>query len=308
MRTALTGFCAAIFLAAAPCAQAQDTVEVEIEAEREQVRAEAALSRQEAEQRLREARKKLEEAAMEIAGLSARVVGDGTVEIMEFVARPRRAMLGINIGPAGEEEAREDGVRVLGVTPGGPAEQAGIRSGDLLLKIDDTTLDWEDDSSPTRKLLDTLGDTEPGAGVELSYRRDGETATASVETRARKAGVRSWIPEGMELPHLPADAPQAPAFMHRMLMAKWGDMELVELTPELGEYFDSSRGVLVVRAPEDSVLGLRDGDVILDIAGREPADPGHVIRILRSYAPGERLVMTVMRKGERRQLEADIPD
>jgi len=308
MKTVMTGLVGAIFLAAMNCAQAQETVEIEVEVEREQARAEAELSREEAQQRLREARKKLEEAAMEIAELSARVVGDGTVEIMEFITGPRRAMLGVNIGPGQQGETREDGVRVLGVTPGGPAAQAGIRSGDLLLEIGETTLDWADDSSPARKLLDTLGDTEPGTTVELSYRRDGEVATASVETRAREAGMRSWMPEGMELPQLPADAPHAPAFVHRMLMAQWGDMELVELTPELGEYFESSRGVLVVRAPEDPMLGLQDGDVILDIAGREPADPGHVIRILRSYAPGERLVMTVVRKGERRQLEADIPE
>ncbi|MFU8895602.1 MAG: hypothetical protein ACNA8J_04380 [Gammaproteobacteria bacterium] len=67
-------------------------------------------------------------------------------------------------------------------------------------------------------------------------------------------------------------------------------------------------GVLVVRAPSDPTLGLQDGDVIMDIGGRQPADPGHVVRILRSYVAGERLVMTVVRKGERRQLEADIPE
>jgi S1-C subfamily serine protease len=95
--------------------------------------------------------------------------------------------------------------------------------------------------------------------------------------------------------------------LRQLMTDRWGDMELVTLSPGLGEYFKVDEGVLVVRAPSDTTLGLQDGDVILDIAGRTPQNPAHVARILRSYAPGERLVMTVVRSGERLQLEADVP-
>jgi len=320
MKTAILGISAVAFAAwafCAPPAQAQAEVRTEVvvevdeaeivRAEAERRRAEADLSREEAEARLSEARVRLEEAAREIAELTARAVGESGVEIMRFIDRgPRRAMLGVSIGPVGGDEAREDGVQVFGVTPGGPAEQAGIRSGDVLVALGGARLDWSDDSSPTGKLLDVLGEAEPEAELALSYRRDGELAEVAITPRPWASGPGSWFSREGEGPW-PPDAPPPPAFLHRFITASWGDMEMVTLTPELGEYFDVAEGILVVRAPEDPALGLRDGDVIVDIAGREPADPGHVVRILRSYAPGERLVMTVVRKGQRRQLEADIP-
>ena len=263
--------------------------------------------RADAEARLREAEERLKAAAREIAELSAQVFADtGVVIEREVMGRARRAMLGVSIGPVGGEEAREDGVQVLGVTPGGPAEAAGIRSGDVLLSIAGTRLDWSGGTSATDKLLGALREVEPDTEVSVTYRRGDNETIAGVT-------VRSWswnmMPFDVETLRgmLPPDAPRPPHFARRFMLDAWGDMELVSLTPGLGDYFKTTEGVLVVRAPSDATLGLQDGDVIVDIAGRAPTDPGHVVRILRSYTPGERLVMTVVRKGQRRQLEADIP-
>jgi type II secretory pathway component PulC len=54
-------------------------------------------------------------------------------------------------------------------------------------------------------------------------------------------------------------------------------------------------------------LGFRDGDVILDIGGREPQSPEHAFRILGSFAPGESLRVSIMRKQARQTLEISIP-
>ena len=60
------------------------------------------------------------------------------------------------------------------------------------------------------------------------------------------------------------------------------DMELVAMTPKLGKYFGTDKGVLVVRAPGDSELKLEEGDVILDIDGRAPqADLPHIMERYR---------------------------
>jgi S1-C subfamily serine protease len=260
-----------------------------------------------ADAQLEAAKERLEQAAREIAELSARIAGEAgsaaMLQLEEFGRRPRPVMLGINVGPAGGPEAREDGVQVLGVTPGSAADQAGIRTGDVLLSIGQTRLDWSGDSSPVNKLLEALRAVEPGSQVTLGYRRDGQAATASVEARPG-TGSSAWP---FDAEQLARSLPSREQIVRRFMVDRWGDMELVALTPGLGEYFQASEGVLVVRAPADPTLGLQDGDVIVDIAGRKPADPGHVVRILRSYAPGERLVMTVVRKGRRQTLEADIP-
>ena len=39
-------------------------------------------------------------------------------------------------------------------------------------------------------------------------------------------------------------------------------MELVVVTPELGRYFGTEYGLLVIRAPDDQAIDLQDGDVI----------------------------------------------
>lgn len=305
MNTRLIGIMASFALAAtlaAPAAVAQPAPETPPAppAAREEDRAAA-------EARLREAEERLKAAAREIAELSAQVFADAGLAVeREVVGRARRAMLGVSIGPVGEPADREDGVKVLAVTPGGPADEAGIRSGDVLVALGDQRLDWSGGTSAVDKLLGALREVEPDSEVAMRYRRDGEEAATQVK-------VRSWswsgFPFDMESLRgmMPPDAPRPPEFARRFMLDAWGDMELVSLTPGLGEYFKTDEGVLVVRAPSDDTLGLQDGDVIVDVAGRTPADPGHVVRILRSYAPGERLVMTVIRKGQRRQLEADIP-
>lgn len=264
-----------------------------------------------AEAQLKEAQARLEAAAREIAELSARIMGDVGIDaltrIEDFARRSRPVMLGITIGAVGEPAAREDGVQVLGVTPGSSADEAGIRSGDVLMSIADRQLDWSDDSTPVHKLLETLREVEPGTRVELGYRRDGRMASATVEARPWSWARAFHFDNERARVAPPPGMPRPGVFLRQLTAERWGDMELVTLSPGLGEYFKASEGVLVVRAPADATLGLRDGDVILDIAGRTPQNPAHVARILRSYAPGERLVMTIVRSGERLQLEADVP-
>jgi putative serine protease PepD len=66
------------------------------------------------------------------------------------------------------------------VTEGGPADQAGLRPGDVITKLDDTVID----SGPT--LISEIWTHEPGDTVTLTYERDGKTATAKVTLDPRK--------------------------------------------------------------------------------------------------------------------------
>lgn len=53
-------------------------------------------------------------------------------------------------------------------------------------------------------------------------------------------------------------------------------MELATLTPKLGTYFGTEKGVLVVRSPPDGALKLEEGDVILAIDCRQRTSGSHV--------------------------------
>jgi len=84
-------------------------------------------------------------------------------------------------------------------------------------------------------------------------------------------------------------------------------LELVPVTPKLGAYFGTDRGLLVVRAPAAKALPLEEGDVLQTIDGRTPDNPGHAFRILQSYQPGEKVKLGVLRQRKQLTLEATMP-
>src|SRR5947208_4960113 len=88
----------------------------------------------------------------------------------------------------------------------------------------------------------------------------------------------------------------------------WGGIELVELNPDLGDYFGTREGVLVVSAPEDSTLALKGGDVIVSIGGRKPTSPMQAMRILRSYDAGESVTLDVLRKQKHVSVSWKVPE
>ncbi len=61
-----------------------------------------------------------------------------------------------------------DGVSVVGVIPGSPAERAGLRLGDEIRYIDDQRI------RTTQELIDTIGAFESGTKVDLLIRRNGK--------------------------------------------------------------------------------------------------------------------------------------
>ncbi|BBC34597.1 hypothetical protein SGFS_058910 [Streptomyces graminofaciens] len=67
-----------------------------------------------------------------------------------------------------------------GVTAGGPADKAGLKSGDVITKLDDTVVD----SGPT--LIGEIWTHQPGDKVTLTYTRDGKTRTADVTLGERE--------------------------------------------------------------------------------------------------------------------------
>jgi S1-C subfamily serine protease len=84
-------------------------------------------------------------------------------------------------------------------------------------------------------------------------------------------------------------------------------MQLATLTPQLGAYFGTGKGVLVLRAPRDAAFNLQDGDVILSIDGREPTSGSHATRILGSYQPGEKIKLELMRQHKKTGIDAVMP-
>jgi S1-C subfamily serine protease len=108
-------------------------------------------------------------------------------------------------------------------------------------------------------------------------------------------------------PGLVSGLPLPVAVPMRQPPGPMGAMELTKLTPQLGRYFGTDRGVLVVRAPAHGVLKLQDGDVILSIGGRTPHSRSQAIRILTSYDPGQKIELLILREHHRINITATMP-
>lgn len=258
---------------------------------------------------MREAETRLAEAARRVAELSTRRLPGG-YWTMERSGKP---VLGITIG-APDDAMPVEGVEILGVSPGGAASDAGLRAGDVITAVNGETLSADSSQSANDKLLDFMKGVEDGDVIDVEYLRAGKSANAEVAPRVMSSQVFAFGgPDTDVHVSVPPVAPVAPAGdVNRFVFVTggrgWGDLEMVALTENLGRYFGTESGLLVVRAPEDDSYQLRDGDVILNIDGREPNSVSHAIRILASYQEGESLKLRIMRDKRPQTLEIEMPD
>ncbi len=79
--------------------------------------------------------------------------------------------------------SRSSGVLVAEVTPGGPADNAGIQQGDIIIEIDGEEMVEASD------VLIAVRDKKPGDTVEVTVDRNGTTQVISVTLEERPAGL-----------------------------------------------------------------------------------------------------------------------
>ena len=255
-----------------------------------------------------------------------------------------RGLLGIQLS-MGSADTDAQGAEVQGVTDNGPADDAGLREGDIITSLDGHSLlepladsDLEervdaDRSVPSQRLLFLARELEPGEEVEVEYLRDGTAASATVEPRP------TWMAMGFDADRMEEvmdqarerarEASERAREVAEQMREQWDDyawfpeggsaiavmglrashgISLVTLNPELGRYFDAEAGALVTEADEDNPLGLEGGDVVLAIDGRTIDSAGDVRRILRSYEEGEAMTLTIMRDGGEMQVSGSVED
>jgi len=261
---------------------------------------------------LEEARKRLDEAARQVAELSTRLAQDERGNVV-IVGGPQRAILGVQIDPASGKQ----GARVLSVSPGGAAEEAGILKDDVIVSLDGK--DVAGSANPNRAVVEHMRGVKPDQKVKVRVLRAGKNKDFVVAARPMAGfGERMFnirLPDGgtmgamRVMPGMPGmpGMPVTAAF-HTFWPGEFGGMELASITPKLGAYFGATNGVLVVQAPDSDTFKLEDGDVIQGIDGRKPEDGAHAMRILRSYKPGEKLTLSVLRQRKSMSLAVTMPE
>jgi S1-C subfamily serine protease len=234
-----------------------------------------------------------------------------------FSFSDNRGRIGVIVDTRANAAGDKVGARIEGITPGGPAEKAGLKAGDVIIRFNGTALggvaaEDDEDSGPGMKLIELARDLDPGDSVQVEYRRGTEAAKKLTLVAENLGGDLMRVPgmgamKGLMDPDMHFDLGPGSDF-GMAFRTPWGGIELVKLNPELGEYFGAREGVLVVSAPDDSSLALKGGDVILTIGGRKPSSPMQAMRILRTYEPGESVAIEVMRKQKRVTVTWKVPD
>lgn len=238
----------------------------------------------------------------------------------------KHGRIGVLVNTVADSTSDRYGARIDGVTPGGPAEKAGLKSGDIITKFNGTALTGassadldSDESRPGHKLIDLAHELDPGDTVKIEYRRGSDTKTATlVADEGSFAMAFGPNMRGMEMPRVPfmMDGEGDGDGMHFGMGSgmgfcmgdAWCDLDLVTLNADLGDYFGTKDGVLVIKASDDSTLPLKSGDVILSIGGRKPTSPSHAMKILRSYDAGETVSIEIMRHQKRSTISWTVPD
>ncbi|MBT8454658.1 MAG: Do family serine endopeptidase [Rhodobacteraceae bacterium] len=189
--------------------------------------------------------------------MSSRVATNVIQQLRDF-GETRRGWLGVRIQDVSEDVAEalglEDAAGAL-VTdvPEGPAAEAGIQSGDVILSFDGR------DVADTRELVRRVGNTEVGKAVRVVVFRDGATQTLLITLGRREEAERA----------VPASAPADEPMTGDIL-----GLTVTEMTDELRAQLnlpEGTNGLVVQDIAEDSEAfekGLRAGDVITE-AGQE---------------------------------------
>jgi serine protease Do len=151
------------------------------------------------------------------------------VEIRDLAALP-----GDEKAPAAAQ-AREPGVQVVRILPGSPADQAGLRGGDVILQVNGQEV------TSSRTLRNLVFDSRPGTRLELGVRREGLSiplvATVGRLRPARPAAREAGAPAAVSTPvSLSEAAGQNEADRTQDLRARVAELEqeLSRLARELG--------------------------------------------------------------------------
>lgn len=290
------------------------------------LRAQEEPDRAELERRLRELRREMREVQRQLLRqqVDVRAFSRSLAPVLAFGTN--RVRLGVTVQTQADEETDAIGAVLQAVAEDSPAAEAGLESGDIITSFNGEPLTgrhpsagWRE-SEPARKLIDLVGEMKEGDEVTIEYQRDGRTYTTTATLRVVEPDAE-WFslgvpdadvvtPETFEwsTPRRLGVALAPEGNMITLFAGPWSDVELVRLNEDLGRYFGTSEGLLVIRVPEDEEMNLMGGDVILTIGGREALTPSRALRILRSYEPGEEIELEIMRDRNRMTVTMTVPE
>ena len=194
-------------------------------------------------------------------------------------------------------EAR--GVAVSKVVEGSPAEKAGLKKGDVVLRFNG------EEVTSVRKLNRMISEVAPDRVVRLTISRNGSEQEMSI-TVGKREDFNTLIAPGGELSgRLLDELKRAPgAYTYSFGSGRRIGVSTSTLTKQLAGYFGvaGGKGLLITSVKENSPAekaGLKAGDVIIDADGEKIEQVGDLSGAINRKSEGEITLTIVRDKSER---------
>jgi len=214
-----------------------------------------------------------------LTSVLATVLVVGVVPLAHAEAPTAKPYLGVAVGPA-EKEA---GALIREVTPKSPAEQAGLKQGDVIRKTDDK------DVKDAQALVEMIGSHKAGDKLTFQVMRDGKEQAVTVTLGERP----------VEKPVKTAEA----------FLGVWTRPLTAELKKQLGVEADT--GAIVMGIMPDSPAakaGLERHDVITSVNDQAVTTPEELRSAVQKMGAGKDVTLKVLRGKEAKELKAHLEE
>jgi serine protease Do len=211
---------------------------------------------------------------------------------------PRAVMVGGSYIGVGMQEHEAGGVTITVVEQDSPADKAGLKTGDMVLRYNGQAVESNE------QFAHLVRETPAGRDVKIDISRGGAAQTVTVRVAQRKA-PKADAPMGA----FPFDIhlPDVPRSLMTLRSAALG-VEAEAVDGQLAQYFGVKEGVLVrsvVKGSAAEKAGIRAGDTILKIDDAHVATPAEIAAQLRTLR-GKSVAIALMRERKEVTVTATI--
>ena len=227
-----------------------------------------------------------------------------SLAINESAIAKKKGWLGVSIQTVNEDVKddwdlkKDQGVLVTYVIEDSPAEDAGIKKGDVIVEYEGRKVKYADE------LREYVRKTPPGETAKIKIDRDGKSKKFNVEIERMRSNVvaRRW-----------SDGDRMFGFTSNRSEGGFLGVDMYDMTDGLREYFkvEDDEGVLVVNVVEDSPAekaGFKSGDVITKVGKRFIEDSADLRKAISRSEPDEIVKIEYVRNKKRSSLKVKIGD
>jgi len=232
---------------------------------------------------------------------SVKIVTDEMNDVFPRIARgfqSPRAITGVRMGNRAmlgvSTEKDDKGARITEVNSESAAEKAGLKKGDIIIRVGDNKITNADE------LYEAVGKHKPEETVSVTYLRDGKESTVSATL---KKGSNAFTMSGdnnfnFTMPEMPE--------INGFAYAPRGRTRLgLEIKDE-----EDGKGVKVIDVDEETPAakaGLKKDDVITSINGKDVKGVDEIREAVRGMKEGDSFKIQYKREGRTMDTEVKFP-